>query len=35
MIPWQLIVFAGLTWVFYLRKSVGVSRVPTLAYESV
>ena len=28
-------VFAGMTWFFYLRRSVAVDRVPSLAYASV
>jgi len=28
-------VFAGMTWFFYLRKSVATKRVPSLAYASV
>ena len=27
--------FAGVTWFFYLRRSVGVERVPSLAQASV
>jgi NNP family nitrate/nitrite transporter-like MFS transporter len=29
------LLFAGVTWFFYLRKSVAVDRVPSLAYASV
>ncbi|MDQ3936709.1 MAG: hypothetical protein M3340_18980 [Actinomycetota bacterium] len=29
------VVFAGLTWFFYLRRSVAVERVPSLANASV
>jgi NNP family nitrate/nitrite transporter-like MFS transporter len=29
------VVFAGMTWFFYLRKSVATERVPSLAYASV
>jgi MFS transporter, NNP family, nitrate/nitrite transporter len=29
------VLFAGMTWFFYLRKSVAVDRVPSLAYASV
>jgi MFS transporter, NNP family, nitrate/nitrite transporter len=29
------VVFAGMTWFFYLRRSVAVDRVPSLAYASV
>ena len=29
------VVFAGMTWFFYLRKSVATGRVPSLAYASV
>jgi len=29
------VVFAGLTWVFYLRRASATSRVPSLAYASV
>ena len=29
------VAFAGLTWFFYLRRSVGTKRVPSLAYASV
>ena len=29
------VVFAGITWFFYLRKSVATGRVPSLAYASV
>jgi NNP family nitrate/nitrite transporter-like MFS transporter len=29
------VVFAGMTWFFYLRRSVAVSRVPSLAHASV
>ena len=29
------VVFAGITWFFYLRKSIATERVPSLAYASV
>jgi MFS transporter, NNP family, nitrate/nitrite transporter len=29
------VVFAGMTWFFYLRRSVGVRRVPSLAHASI
>jgi NNP family nitrate/nitrite transporter-like MFS transporter len=29
------VVFAGMTWFFYLRRSIAVSRVPSLAHASV
>ena len=29
------VVFAGMTWFFYLRKSVATGRVPNVAYASV
>jgi NNP family nitrate/nitrite transporter-like MFS transporter len=29
------VVFAGMTWFFYLRRSVAVERIPSLAYASV
>src|SRR2546423_742170 len=29
------VVFAGMTWFFYLRRSVAVDRVPSLAYAGV
>jgi NNP family nitrate/nitrite transporter-like MFS transporter len=29
------VVFAGVTWLFYLRKSVATDRIPSLAYASV
>ena len=29
------VVFAGMTWFFYLRRSVAVSRIPSLAHASI
>jgi NNP family nitrate/nitrite transporter-like MFS transporter len=29
------VVFAGMTWFFYLRKSVAVEKIPSLAYASI
>jgi len=29
------VLFAGMTWFFYLRRSVAVDKVPSLAYAGV